>query len=188
MDKETYDQYEMQRALQQQSIDAQAEMYAPSMKQQINDMQSAVIQQVNPVKVAEKIILRFEGKILRDDEIVEKFEPVMNQKGISEVSLYLEGIINQSLTMGKLEDEEIKNIAVGLSHSWTENIGFNWRRWGIKNASTKDMICDILAINTLAILKRSRDEKAFFGKVAIEHITQAKSPKKEEGFLSKIRL
>lgn len=190
MDRELYEQYEMQRLLQQQNADSNQEMYAPTMKQQINDMQSAVIEQVNPSKVANKIIMRFEGKIKNEDgEIIEKYDPVMNELGLSEVSLYLEGIINQSLTMGKMEDTEIKKIALELTNTFTENIGINWRSWGIKMATTKDIVCAIMAVNTLAILKRSTDEKKFYSTVAIEHINQGMKPtKKEESFLDKFKL
>ena len=65
MDKEMYEQFEAQRRMQNENIEAQGEeqmkMYAPTMNEQMSQAQSAVLEQVNPKKVVRTILLELKG-------------------------------------------------------------------------------------------------------------------------------
>ena len=54
MEKETYEQYQMQEQLQQQNIDAQQMMNAPQLHEQFQQNQAVLVDQTNPKKIVKE--------------------------------------------------------------------------------------------------------------------------------------
>ena len=197
MDKEMYEQFEAQRRMQNENIEAQGEeqmkMYAPTMNEQMSQAQSAVLEQVNPKKVVRTILLELKGMEEVDGELIKIRPPLVNENGLKAISLKL-SIINQNITMTRLSEPKIQQIMLKLSSDLALDIGLNWVQYGIKNLNECDSIMNLILINILAALNRAEDqnEKNWSGRIAFETIgggnRRGERPKKDTGFLSKFKL
>ena len=100
MDRESYEQYEMQSALQQQGMDAQQMMYAPQLQEQMQQSQAILVEQTNPKKIVNDILLRLRGMEEKfDGTVVKVSKPKMNEEGIQNFWFILESHINQNVIL-----------------------------------------------------------------------------------------
>jgi len=79
-------QYEASSALQQEAGDSQVTPYAPQLQEQVAQAQAILIQQTNPEKILEEIILKLNGQIKNYDGTIKQIgEPLMNKKGTGKI-------------------------------------------------------------------------------------------------------
>lgn len=192
MEREIYDQYQAQEALQSQAGEDQLKLYAPQMQEQMAQSQAVVIAQTDPLKIIENLKLLLEGKIRTPDgEIKRVREPVMNREGISRVLFLLGAIINDNTRFSHFKEQEINRILVKIADDITMDIGTRWREYDVKDRPMCDYIIDCMIIPSFAVLKRAleQNEKNWIGRIAFESINQNRlqQPKKE-GILKKLKL
>lgn len=193
MEREIYDSYLTQSAIQDQVASNQMALYSPSMRDQMQQMQALLVSQVNPARVLQDIILKLAGlKEENDGNIVRMYEPIMNDVGLGRMSFMLGSILNQSSTLSHVEKEEISKLIIQFSDDLTDDLTLNWKKYGIRDKSLLDSIMDAITIPAYLALKRAQEqnEKNWLGKISVENISNAPrvpQPKKE-GFLSKFKL
>lgn len=193
MDKEQQENYEAQSELNRQQIEGQQEVYAPQMFERVQQAQAVLVEQTNPKKIVEMVMLRLRGKELMPNgtEVIIS-EPKMNKKGIEKVSFILSSHINQNIILSHLEPEQIAQIMNSLSEDLVDNLALNWREYDIKDMTDLDDINNSILINIFATLKRAegQNEKNWLGKISIEQISGMPrfSKPKKEGFWDKFKL
>lgn len=170
-------QFDRQAEITNKQIESQERMYAPTLNEQMAQSQAVVIHEVNPAKTVDNILLEFEGKeidpITKETQVVS--EPIMNKIGIMALKTRLKGIVQQHTIMGDYGDAEIKNLSLRITNHITEDIGINWRKYGIKNRNVADAVVDVIGINILTAFKRAKDrsEKNFYKGLVYESIGSA---------------
>ena len=193
MNEDAYDQYRMQEALQGREIEAQQNMGAPQMFEQVQTNQAVLVSQTNPKKVVKEIVLRLQGlKENPDGSTSHIAEPKINKKGVDNIWFILDSHINQNVILSHLESKEIKELMNGLQNDLVDDLSLNWRDYGIKKKSDLDVINNSVLFNVFLALKRAegQGEKNWLGKISIENISGAsrvQMPRKE-GIWSKFRL
>ena len=193
MDKETLEQYQMQGMLQQQQIDAQSAMYAPQLQEQVQQVQAVLVEQTNPKKVVEMIMLRLRG-LQKDNEgrLVKVAEPKMNKEGIDNIWFMLDSHINQNIILSNVEIREIQSIMSSIQEDLVDDLALNWKRYGITKKTDLDTINNSVLINIYLALKRAQgqNEKNWLGKISVEQISGRGgmiAPKKDS-FWSKFKI
>ena len=193
MDKEIYEQYQMQGDMQRQAGEMQMSAVAPQMHEQVAQAQAVLVEQTNPDRVLEDITLKLKGQIRNIDGTVTQLgKPLMNQKGVDRMLFIMSSIINQNTILSHLEDDEISKVMVQLGDDITDDLTLNWKDYGIGDKMLLDHIEDSILIPAYFALKRAlgQNEKNWLGKITVENISgsrQFNAPKKE-GLLSKFRL
>jgi len=193
MDRDTREQYEMQGAIQQNTADTQRSLYAPETYEKVQKTQAVLVEQTNPSKLVQDILLRLQGKS-RDSHgrLIQVSEPKVNQAGISDIWFVLDSHINDNTRLSRLDSYEIGNIMDSLSRDLVKTIALKWKVYGIANKADLDLINDSILLNIFLILKRAQgqNEKNWLGKISVENINTApRLPQtKREGFFSKLRL
>ena len=193
MDRDTREQYEMQGAIQQNTADTQRSLYAPETYEKVQQTQAVLVEQTNPSKLVQDILLRLQGKS-RDSHgrLIQVSEPKVNQAGISDIWFVLDSHINDNTRLSRLDSYEIGNIMDSLSRDLVKTIALKWKVYGIANKADLDLINDSILLNIFLILKRAQgqNEKNWLGKISVENINTApRLPQtKREGFFSKLRL
>ncbi len=193
MDRDTREQYEMQGAIQQNTADTQRSLYAPETYEKVHQTQAVLVEQTNPSKLVQDILLRLQGKS-RDSHgrLIQVSEPKVNQAGISDIWFVLDSHINDNTRLSRLDSYEIGNIMDSLSRDLVKTIALKWKVYGIANKADLDLINDSILLNIFLILKRAQgqNEKNWLGKISVENINTApRLPQtKREGFFSKLRL
>lgn len=175
-------QAENQSRLQQESSDSQARMFAPQLKEQIAEAQAAVIAQTNPARALKIILEGFRGNMQDEYGDFQRVgNPLMNEKGIARIASMLIPFINDPIRFGDIKESEVRDLSLQIANDITEDIGLNWREYGILDPSTKDIIVDSLITLIFITLTRSEGggEKQFLSKVILESIG-ASHKKKEE--------
>ncbi len=194
MDKQEVEHYKMQEALQQEGIESQAMAYAPQIHEQMQQAQAILVEQTNPKRVVENIMLRLRGVQKNPDGTESKIgEPKMNNIGIKEIWFKLDSFINQNVILSHLDRKEISNIMDFLSKSLILDLQLNWKIYGITKKTDLDAINDTVLVNIYMALKRAegQNEKNWLGKISIEQISGGVSriPKaQKEGFWNKFRI
>ena len=193
MDKETLEQYQMQGMLQQQQIDAQSAMYAPQLQEQVQQVQAVLVEQTNPKKVVEMIMLRLRG-LQKDNEgrLVKVAEPKMNKEGIDNIWFMLDSHINQNIILSNVEIKEIQSIMSSIQEDLVDDLALNWKRYGITKKTDLDTINNSILVNIYLALKRAQgqNEKNWLGKISVEQISGRGgmiAPKKDS-FWSKFKI
>lgn len=177
-------QLEGNKEMQREGIVEQQKQYAPQMREQIAEAQAAIIAQTNPAKSLRIILNGFKGYMYNEEGEFEKFgDPVMNDYGISRVSSILIPFINDAIRFGNISEGEVRDIALQTIDDITEEIGLNWREFGIISIPVKNLIVDSLLALILITLTRSEEqgEKNWLGKVVLESINAQGSQKKKRG-------
>ena len=193
MDKETYDQFRAQEAIQQGQLDSQQSMYAPQLQEAIQQTQAILVEQTNPKKIVKEVILRLRGiEEKPDGTFVKVAEPKMNKDGVDNIWFILDSHINQNIILSHLKEQEISNIMESLQDDIVDDICLNWKKYGIKKMTDCDTINNSILVNIFMALKRAegQNEKNWLGKISVENISSASrmpQPKKE-GFWSKFRI
>ncbi len=193
MDNETAENYEMQRNLQREGIEGQNAMYAPQMAEQIQQTQAVLIEQTNPKRVVDEIMMVLKGEEMNEKgESVQVGQPKMNQEGLSNIWTWCRGAINQGIILSHYEDLEIKSMMNVLQEDLVDDLSLNWKKYGIRNKTDLDLINNIVLLNINAALRRAlgQNEKNWLGKISIENISGASRPiqGKKDSFWSKFRL
>lgn len=193
MDKETIENYKMQEQLQQQQLDSQSAMYAPQMLEQAQQSQAVLVEQTNPKKIVEIIMLRLQG-LQKDSEgrLVKVATPKMNKEGIDNAWFILDSHINQNVILSHLDKREIQNIMESISEDLVDDLSLNWKRYGVEKKTDLDTINNSIMINVYLALKRAegQNEKNWLGKISVEQISGrgGMSVPKKESFWSKFRV
>ncbi len=193
MDKEILEQYQMQEQLNQQQLDAQGMAYAPQLQEQVQQAQAVLVEQTNPKKVVELIMLRLQGKEKKPDgTVVLIATPKMNKEGIDNVWFILDSHINQNVILSHLQLREIQKIMESLSEDLVDDLALNWKRYGVEKKTDLDTINNSIMVNIYLALKRAegQNEKNWLSKISVEQISGGRgivAPKKES-FWSKFRV
>lgn len=176
-------QHDSQMEQQDASSDAQARLYAPQLREQLAEAQAAIIAQTDPSKALGTILNSFKGIIVEDGKEVQYGEPLMNELGNSKIASMLTPFISDPIRFGNISEKEVRKLSLKIINDITRDIGLNWREYGIKNPSHKDLIVDSLLALIFITLTRSEDqgEKRFFQKVVLESLGGGtKKPSKKE--------
>ncbi len=187
------DPYVAQEILNRQEIEAQQSMNAPQMHEQMQQQQAILVEQTNPKKVVEDIMLRLRGLRKNPDGSESKIgDPKMNETGIKEMWFKLESFINQNVILSHLDKREISKLMDFLSKSLVVDLQLNWKEYGITKKTDLDAINDTVLGNIYFALKRAegQGEKNWLSKISIENISGAPRIKgmKGGGFLEKFKL
>ena len=193
MKPEELEHYQAQEALQRGSAEAQSAVYAPQLHEQIQQAQAVLVEQTNPKKVVEEIMLRLRGRRRNPDGTETQIgDPKMNETGIKEVWFKLDSFINQNVILSHLDKKEISNLMDALSRSLVLDLQLNWKEYGITKKTDLDAINDTILLNIYMALKRAegQGEKNWLGKISVEQISGAPRfpTAKKESFWSKFRL
>jgi len=167
-------QLEGQGQMQREGITEQQKQYAPQMREQLAETQAAIITQTNPARSLKIVLEGFKGNISNEDGEWEKMgEPIMNESGIAKVASILIPFVNDAIRFGNISESEVRDIALQTVDDITEEIGINWRDYGIQSAAVRNLIIDSLMALILITLTRSEEqgEKNWLGKVVLESIS-----------------
>lgn len=193
MNQEEYEHYQAQASLQQNQMQSQQDMYAPQMYEQVQQAQAVLVEQTNPVKIVDTIMLRLRGiKKLPDGREIKVAEPKINKKGYENIWFILDSHINQNTILSHLDEQNITNLMNGISEDLVDDLALNWKDYGITNKTDLDAINNSILVNIFLALKRSegQNEKNWLGKISLEHISgMPQMPKmKKDNFWGKFRL
>lgn len=193
MNSEETEGYQAQQNLQQQEIEGQQAMYAPQIHEQVQQAQAVLVEQTNPNKVVEAIILRLRGKKKNPDgSETQVSAPKMNEIGIENMWFILDSFVNQHITLSHFDSSTIKNMMRQIAKDLTLDLQLNWREYGIKKKTDMDTISNSILININACFKRAegQGEKNWLSKISVEQISSAPhlSRQKKDNFWSKFRL
>lgn len=193
MNQQDTEHYQAQEILQQQNAEAQSAAYAPQLYEQVQQSQAILVEQTNPKKAVEEIMLRLRGVRRNPDGTESKIgDPKMNETGIKEIWFKLDSFINQNIIYSHLERKEISKLMDFLSKSLVLDLQLNWKEYGITKKTDLDAINDTILINIYAALKRAegQNEKNWIGKISVEQISSSpRIPRaKKESFWSKFRI
>lgn len=168
-----------QSNLQNEIGDQQTRLYAPQLKEQVDEMKAAVIAQTNPAKALKVLIAGFRGKYINEDNETEQIgEPMMNEVGISRISTAISPYLSDPARFGTVPKEQIRSSSLQIINNLTTDIGINWRKYGMIEASMRDKVLDMLRTLIFFTLTRSEEgnEKNWLGKIVIESIGNQKKP------------
>jgi len=193
MNQEEYDQYAMQKDLNQQGVEGNMAPYTPQMQEQVAQAQAVLVQQTNPDKVLIEITNKLKGYYVNPDKTIVKFsDPLMNKKGISRIMFILSSIVNQNTILSHLDEKEISKLMILLSNDMTDDLTLNWREYEISDKMMLDHIMDAILFPAFFALKRAlgQNEKNWLGKISVEQISGAPriQPPKKGGFWSKFKI
>ena len=179
--------------MQQNQMEAQQNMAAPQLYEQVQQQQAIMVEQTNPKRVIEDIMLRLRGVVKKPDGTeVQVSRPKMNKIGLENISYLLESFINQNVILSHLEETDVVRLMGVLSNDLVDSLALNWREWGITNKTDLDDINNSILLNVYMALKRAlgQGEKNWLGKISIEQISGGQRlPKmKKESFWSKFTL
>ena len=193
MNEQEYD-YQVQNALLQKQLDAQASLNAPQLHEQMQQAQAVLVEQTDPKKIIKEIMLLLRGLEEQwDGTLKQVAEPKLNKKGLEAMWFWLKSHINQSIILSHFEEEEINNFMMEIQSDLVDELGLCWKIYGVKSKTDLDSINDSILMNIKAALNRAKgqNEKNWLGRISIENINagggKIPSPK-NDGFLSKLRL
>jgi len=187
-------QYNIQSRLQQEQIEGQQTMNAPFLRDQMNQIQAQLLEQLNPANTIDEIelVLRGEIKSLKTGEVIKKGEPLMNELGINKMLTFCRGVINQNTTISFLEANEIGRIMIELSDDLVDDLSLCWKEYGITSKPDLDYINDIILTMCFCALKRALNggERNFMKTTTTEILNSRPQNfgNKKEGFLNKFKL
>lgn len=186
-------EFHMQSELQRQQLEAEQGLSAPSLVQQQQQLQAALVEQTNPDKVLEEVELKLKGYRRKfDGGLLKMSEPLMNNHGINRMIFLLSSIVNQNTILSHLEREEIGKLIIQVSNDVIDDLVLNWRNYGVRDKILLDHIVDVILFPSFMALKRAwkQNEKNWLNKAVIETINSSprSSPIKKEGVFSKFKL
>lgn len=193
MNRDLQDQFEVQEALQQQQIEGSQLVNAPVLHEQIQANQAVLVEQTNPQKVVRSVILRLRGLEERPDgSLIKVAEEKVNKVGIDNIWFILDSHINQNIILSHLKEKEISNIMDALQTDLVDDLGLNWREYGIKKKTDLDTINDSILTNIFASLKRAegQNEKNWLKGITVENISNTSRQQlgKKDAFWDKFRI
>lgn len=191
--QEVYPQAKAQEILHNQEIAAKYGLATMGMMQDMQQNQAILVNQTNPNKIVDEIILTLQGKVKRDDGSIElRFEPFLNNEGIRMSEMVLRTLVNQGTTLSHLEKEDIGRIMEEQANSYADALALNWKEWGILDKSYIALIFNMVIIQGFTSLKRAegQNEKNWLGRISVENINNAPRmmPPKKDSIFSKFKL
>lgn len=193
MDKEEFQQYQMQDQLQQKQLDTQTAMYAPQLQEQMQQAQAVLVEQTDPKKIIKEIMLVLRGLEEKSDGTLKQVaEPKMNKVGLDAMWFWLKSHINQNIILSHFDEGEIRNFMDAAQEDLVDELALNKKIYGIKSETDLDAINDSILGNIKAALNRAKNqnEKNWLGRISVENISggnKLTAPKKE-GWFDKFRL
>lgn len=178
------EQAELKESLDKDHDARQNILYAPQVREQMAHAQAAIINQTNPAKALKIILEGFKGNIINEHGDTEKVaEQLMDEKGISKIASFLVPFINDAIRFGDINRVEVRNLALQTIDDITIEIGTNWRDYGIKYSTFRDIIIDALLSLILITLTRSEEggEKKWLAKVVLESLSAGGHKPKRKG-------
>lgn len=193
MQQEEYEAYQMQDAIQQGMYERQQSVSAPQLAEEMQRQQAVLVEQTNPKKIVEDVMLRLRGVERKGDgTLFAVATPKMNKIGLERIWFILESHINQNVILSHLEEEEIRHIILSLSDDLVDCLALNWRSFGIRDKTDLDDINNSVLCNIYFALKRAegQNEKNWLGKISIENISAGNRfpSMKKESFWSKFKI
>lgn len=188
-----YPQAEAQQTLQQQQIAAQMGMQGMQMYNDLQQNQAMLVQQTNPNKIIDDMLLQLKGQRKKEDGSIETMsKPILNEYGLQRAWFYASAIVNQGTVLSHLEEGEAGNITVNYGKALVDELTLDWKQWGIVEKSWLDSVADTILIRCFLALRRAegQNEKNWLGKITFENLNNApriQQPKKES-WLSKFKL
>lgn len=193
MEKEIAEQYEAQAAIQQQQLGQQQNPQYVLQQQQ--EIQAALIAQINPRKTVHEIRMLLEGKEFDEekDEWTEVNEPLLNDKGVNKMMLAVKSVVNINTIMSALDEKKINALMIELMDEIIDDLTLNWKTYEIRNKADLDKVEGIVKRMAYPALMRAREggERRFLGRVTFENLSNPlKLPSQEDkgGWLSKLKL
>ncbi len=192
MDQEEMN-FKMQEQLQQQNIDAERSMKEPQLYSEIQQVKAVLVDETNPKRIVHSILLRLQGEMENPDGTrVSIGEAKVNKKGISSIWFILDSHINQNVILSHLDRKEITSIMDSLQDDLVDDLGLNYKEYGIVNKTDLDTINNSILVNIFLCLKRAegQNEKNWLKGITSEQViggSRMPSPKKD-GFWNKFRL
>ena len=189
-------QYNLSSALQQQQIQAEHSLASPYLQQSSQQVQAALVEQINPEKLLQDLKLGLLGLEERweknEIKLVQVGLPLMNEQGAMTMITCARSVVNQHTIMSAFEEKQISKLMITLLDAVIDDLTLNWKDYGIVQKTHLDIIHNMIMITGFAALNRGLNggERKFLGTTTIENIsTQPKlqAPKKE-GFLSRFRI
>jgi len=186
-------QHGFQKELQDDSLESQARLVAPQLREQVAEVQAAIIAQTNPARALRVILEGFKGNMINEYGDLEAIgKPLVNQEGISRIASMLIPFVNDPIRFGKISHVEVREIALQVINDITEDIGIYWREYGIQSPPIKDLLIDSCLALIFITLTRSEegDDKRFLSRVILESLGTKTGQKKEEqsNWFSKLKL
>lgn len=184
------DDYARQITGQRELISAQSDEslkpYLPTIHQQLQDSQAIILQQIDPKKVVNEVLMELSG--LKEDSegnLIRIRKPYMNRRGMDNIRIRMKATINQNTIMSSLDDKDIRNLMLQLARDLAFDIALNWQDYGIRDRAICNTVMNIILLNSFIALKRSegQNEKRFLKGIAFENVGSqtAASQKKREG-------
>ena len=192
--KEVYPSALAQQTLQQQQIAAQMGMRGMEMHERMQENQAILVEQTNPNKLIDDLLLQLRGQRKRADGSIEQVlkEPLLNEYGIERAWFYASTIVNQGTTLSHLEEGEAGRMIQPYADKIVDELTLDWKKWGIKEKSWLDSIKDAIVYRSFLALRRAegQNEKNWLGKISFENLNNAPriTPPKKESWLSKFKL
>lgn len=186
-------QFQMQSSLQRQAVEGEQNMNATAMMNNQQQIQAALVEQINPNKILKEIELTLLGQ--EDDgygNIKQVRKALMNDKGISDMILITKSIVNQNTIMSALKEDEIGKLMENVTDDIIDKLTLNWKEYGIKDKTDLDTIHNIIVNMSFPALKRALfgGERGFLSKITVENIssTPRNQLPKKQGFLDRFKL
>lgn len=187
-------EFQMNKDLQREQIDAEMGVNAPYLLQQQRETQAALLEQLDPETIIREMKLTLKG--LRFDETTGKVgkesEPLMNNLGIGRIISSVRGIVNQNTIMSAFEEKTIMKIVEEFASDIINDLAINWKEYDIKLKTDLDRIEGICKRMALSALMRSKmgGERRFLGTTTVESINTAPRmlQQKKQNLWSKFKL
>jgi len=152
---------------------------------------SSILFLTNPENELHKLELTLRG--MQEDEkgMAQSIgEPLLNQKGVSEIIGMTQSIVNQVTILSSLNKDDIDTLRDFLGDTLAKDLMVNRRRYDIKNESTRDQIYFSTISTSFICMKRAQsdtlsDKKFWRGSVQEIH-SSVNTNEKKKGILSKI--
>ena len=193
LQREMQGQFNLNSALQKQEIEGNQSVNAPYMQQQNQQVQAALVEQINPDKILDDLELRLRGyKRKYDGTLVKSGLPLMNDNGVMAMVAYTSSVVNQNTIMSAYKKEQISKLMTQFMEVLVNDLTLNWREYGIINKSYLDLIANMIMNCVFPAYNRALEggERRFLGTTTIENISTApRMPQmKKEGFLSRFKI
>lgn len=168
---------------------------APFMAAQQQVGQAALVAQTDPKHVIKEIEHQLRSEVEKPDKTGwEKVgEPMLNDKGITDLLLDIKSVVNQNTILSFLTEDEINKIIQEIGNKIVDKLTLNCKEYGIADRSKLDSIVDACLYPTYFALKRAlkQSEKNWLHRTVFESIQSRPSPQelfrqREKGFFSRL--
>lgn len=193
MQPEQYNEYEAQSALMQDQTEGNLGLNSPQLLEQVQQSQAVLVEQTDPKKVIKEIMLILRGlEEQPDGKLVRVTEPRMNEAGLEAMWFWFKSHVNQGIILSHFDEGQINNFIEVIQNDLVDELGLNWRIYGIKTKTDLDVINNAMLMNIHSALCRAKgqNEKNWLGRISIENIRggERPMPSRRDSFWSKFKL